>query len=175
MQAVLKCTRLLVGCLACLAAPEGPRPRARAAVTEPCSTRATSATQEVHCIGLLVPSALALRSLQARYPQCPPYLGYRRDLVATLASLSHGNPGVVREIVAAGTPAAHFWSRRSALTVGRHSQVACSPWCNNAAATLVRHCSHSAPKQRHLLTLRRSSCRGYVCEGVGSVGRPKHV
>jgi hypothetical protein len=33
-------------------------------------------------------------------------VGYRRDLVATLASLCHGNAGVVREIVAAGAPAA---------------------------------------------------------------------
>ena len=30
-------------------------------------------------------------------------MGYRRDLVATLASLSHGNADVVREIVAVGT------------------------------------------------------------------------
>ena len=101
MPAVLKCTRLLLALLACLAAPEGPRPRARATVSEPSVAAAGTDKQEVRSCPVF-PVQLAHYAVQALYPQCPPYVGYRRDLIASLASLSHGNADVVREIVSAG-------------------------------------------------------------------------
>ena len=103
MAATLKCTRLLVALLACLAAPEGPRPRTRATVSEPNTDAAETVKQEVRsCSVFAVKGNCSHVALQAQYPRCPPYVGYRRDLIATLASLSHGNADVVREIVSAG-------------------------------------------------------------------------
>ena len=105
VPAVLRCTRLLLALLACLAAPEGPRPRG------PRATDATASEISVGAAGadkaevrscFVVPAHFADYAVQAQYPPCPPYVGYRRDLIASLASLSHGNAGVVREIVSAG-------------------------------------------------------------------------
>ena len=91
----------MVALLACLAAPEGPRPRTRATVSEPSVASAETAEQEVRSCSV-VTVQVAYNALQAKYPRCSPYVGYRRDLIATLASLSHGHAGVVREIVSAG-------------------------------------------------------------------------
>ena len=56
-NAVLKCTRLLVELLACLAAPEGPRPRTRTTAAEPGTATVDAASPEARTC-----SVVAVRS-----------------------------------------------------------------------------------------------------------------
>ena len=101
----LPLTRLLICLLGALCAPEGPRAR-NAPTTMPSTFEPRAApggsSQACHACTRLLWSALTPPLRFVQYPAAPVYPGYRRDLVAALASVCHGQPEAVREIVGSG-------------------------------------------------------------------------